>query len=215
MFSIGNLVKTLNPIKGARNSLKNNYLLSASKAGALKEDMVQRTLNQFQEYNDEELFAGYTRPTLDLHIGQKFWGFMTKGMNENELADMHRAREQLEDYEKLYNLMEYMDQLNDTMNNLESRIRTGNPTNFLSIYRSSEHNQVENVVEEVELIVKAYYDLLDACTDSPAWKYKIEMELGQNICYLLANIEEGDEHPIFETSPYFKRFDEDKQIFFK
>ena len=61
---------------------------------------------------------------------------MTKGMGPHELADMQKAKSSLEDYEKLYSLMEYIHELNEAMNCLETRIRTGNPTNFLSVYRS-------------------------------------------------------------------------------
>lgn len=69
-------------------------------------------------------------------MGNKFWGFMTKGLGPLELADMEEAKTKLEDYEKLYSLMEYIDELNEAMNTIETRIRTGNPTNILSIYRS-------------------------------------------------------------------------------
>lgn len=56
----------------------------------------------------------------------------------------------------------------------------------------SRHNDVDKLLGEIELIVKAYYELLDASEGNKAWRYKIEMEMGQAICYLLSNIEESD-----------------------
>ena len=64
-------------------------------------------MNQFQEYNLEDLQGEFTRPTLDLYLCNKYWNFMTKGASAEEVADLENAKEQLTHYEELYDIMEY------------------------------------------------------------------------------------------------------------
>jgi hypothetical protein len=42
----------------------------------------------------------------------------------------------------------------------------------------------------MDLVLKGYYALLDACADHPDWKYKIEEEIGQQVNYMVNNIED-------------------------
>ena len=75
------------------------------------------------EYNSNYKCSG---PPRDLHYGSKFWGFMTKGLSEAEVADLEVSRATLQKYEKIYSLVEYCSELNDVITVLEKRIQTNN-----------------------------------------------------------------------------------------
>jgi hypothetical protein len=68
------------------------------------------------EYNHEETDGLYTRPVLDYQLMQKNWNYLTKGMSDDELADFEKAKEQLADYDKIYNIIEYSSMLHEGMN---------------------------------------------------------------------------------------------------
>ena len=70
----------------------------------------------------EEQDALFTRPTLDLHIMNKYWNFITKNLSHEEIEDLERAKKSLENYEKLYSLFEYTADLQALMTTLETRI---------------------------------------------------------------------------------------------
>ena len=44
-------------------------------------------MTQLNEYNLDHSDGMYTRPCLDLFYMNKYWGFLTKGMQDAELAD--------------------------------------------------------------------------------------------------------------------------------
>ena len=60
------------------------------------------------EYNKNDK---YTRPTLDLFVLKRRWGFLTKGMSEEEVADLEKTKDILENYEKIYSIVEYCSDL--------------------------------------------------------------------------------------------------------
>ena len=78
-------------------------------------DLVQQTLTQLYEYNNEYAKAAYTKPTLDLHYVKKNWGWLTANMSQPELVDFEKVRDQLDHYEKIFSIVEYASDLNEGM----------------------------------------------------------------------------------------------------
>ena len=126
---------------------------SASRAQVLQHEIVQRTMGQLNDHNNEEMDGLYTRPTLDLYLVNKYWNFLTTapGTTKEEIEDLEKARTTLQHYEKLYSIMEYGSDLNGTLTCLDTRVSSMNPSIFLTIYRQSNHNSTEKIFEEVEL----------------------------------------------------------------
>jgi hypothetical protein len=58
----------------------------------------------------------------------------------------------------------------------------------------------------LDLILRGYYVLIDACENNRDWKLKIEEEVGQQINYMLTNIEDDDISTIKTHYPSFERF---------
>lgn len=110
-------------------------IVSAAKAEVLRYDIVQRSLGQFHDYNMEEMSGLFTRPTLDLYVLENYWGFVTKNLSQEEVADLQKAREVLTEYEKLYQVFEYCTELQGLMTTLETRIAQNNPSVPMTIYR--------------------------------------------------------------------------------
>lgn len=96
---------------------------------------MQRSINQFNDHNQEELDGVYTRPTLDHYIINKYWNFLTKDLSAEEVADMEKARQDLERYEKLYRIFEYGCDLSAAMVTLDTRVGNNNPSVPLTVYR--------------------------------------------------------------------------------
>mmetsp|Transcript_1291 Transcript_1291/g.2325 ORF Transcript_1291/g.2325 Transcript_1291/m.2325 type:complete len:142 (+) Transcript_1291:122-547(+) len=129
-------------------------------------------------------YQRYTLPTLYNYLGQNYWGFLTKDLSPEEIKDLEEAKKHLENYEKIYSITEYCSTLNDAVNILEKRIMTNNPTIPMNIYRKCGNNSKENLFAEIELFLKAYYDLMDDCKDFPLWQRKLEEDLGGIISFL-------------------------------
>ena len=176
-------------------------------------------MSQLLEHNHEELDSLYTRPTLDLYLCTKYWGFITSGddLSKEEVHDLEAAKNQLVHYEKLYSLMEYGSDLNHMLTALETRIASNNPSLPQTIYRRSRHNESESVLKDVEACLAAYYSIIDdaetqKCTE---WVRKAEEDIGQNIALLFINFDESVRDALVARSPLFARFDLEKQKFFK
>ena len=58
----------------------------------------------------------------------------------------------------------------------------------------------------MNLVLKAYYDLLDDMQGHKEWTNKLEEELGQQIAFLAISIDESVRDDIVANSPYFARF---------
>lgn len=58
---------------------------------------------------------------VDLGLAKRYWSYLTKGMTERELADFETARDQLEHYNKIYTLIEYISELHEHITALERR----------------------------------------------------------------------------------------------
>jgi hypothetical protein len=57
--------------------------------------------------------------------------------------------------------------------------------------------------------------MIDDSKDCPEWVKKIEEDIGQNIAYTFVNFDESVRDALVEKSHLFKRFDLEKQKFFK
>ncbi|MCP3667854.1 MAG: hypothetical protein GY696_36095 [Gammaproteobacteria bacterium] len=209
------LLKHMNPVNFLRNHLRTNIMLSATRSTVLQRDVVQRSCNQFYEHNNIQFLGEYTRPTLDLYLCNKYWNFITKNLSAEEIADLQKAKDQLVNYEKVYTMLEYGNDIAHGCVNLMFRQATINPTVPMTIYRGSEHNSQENIVKECELLTRAYYQLLDDCKEFPEWHKKMEEEVGEEIAFLLSTIDESERDNFVASSEAFHRFDKDKQIFFR
>ena len=89
--------------------------VSAANAQIYQNILVQKTATQLCEYNFLDSQAMYTRPVLNLHWANKYWGYLTTGMSEAELKDFEQARDQLEHYNKIYSFVEYSSVLHDNI----------------------------------------------------------------------------------------------------
>ena len=90
---------------------------------------------QLNDHNYEELDGMFTRPTLDLYLCNKYWGFITRDQSKEEIADLEKAKQQLEHYERLYSLMEYGCDLCGIITVLETRLGSNNPSLPQTIYK--------------------------------------------------------------------------------
>ena len=172
---------------------------------------------QFNDHNHEELDSAFTRPTLDLYLCNKYWNFITSDdLSREEIADLEDAKNKLQHYEKIYSIMEYGADLNGILTTLETRIACNNPSLPQTIYRQSRHNSTENIFNEVELCLEAYYGLIDDCAkESQEWVRKVEEEIGQNVAFLFVSFDESVRDNLVAKSHLFQRFDLEKQKFFK
>ena len=167
---------------------------------------MQKTMTQLAEYNMDEAYSQYTRPCIDLVDMNKYWGFLTKGMTPEELKDFTEAKKHLEHYEKIYGIVEYVSEINEHMTILERRIQTNNPTMPQNMYRKCSGNDFSKLWPEIELFLKAYYDLMDDCEQFPFWKRKLEEDLGGVVSFMAIQMEEAANDDLNAMSPIFKRF---------
>jgi hypothetical protein len=58
----------------------------------------------------------------------------------------------------------------------------------------------------MEVILKAYYQLINDCEDLPEWKRKIEEELGQSVAFLTLAFDESVHDSLVERSELLRRF---------
>jgi len=101
----------------------------------MQHEMVQRSIGQFFDHNNEEQDSLYTRPTLDLYFVTKYWGFLTKDLAAEEVADLEKAKHALEKYEQIYTIFEYGSEISQVMTLIETRIACNNPSVPMTIYR--------------------------------------------------------------------------------
>lgn len=58
----------------------------------------------------------------------------------------------------------------------------------------------------MDLVLKAYYGLIDDCSHSATWVRKIEEDIGQNIAFLTTAFDESVRDELVENSELFHRF---------
>ena len=85
----------------------------------------------------------------------------------------------------------------------------------MNIYRRSGSSSIDVLFPEIEKCLVSYYSLLDDCKDFPEWHEKIQKELGSTVSYLCLSIDEDSRNSAVEVSEIYRRFDLEKQIYFK
>jgi len=74
---------------------------------------------------------------------------------------------------------------------------------------------IDNLWPEFDTCLKAYYQLYDDCDGHPEWQRKIEEELGGTMSFLALQLDEISRDEAYEKSDSYKRFDMEKQKYFK
>jgi hypothetical protein len=124
----------------------------------MQRDLVQWNLTQMNSHNTE--YSGsFLAPVIALDDASSKWSSLTSGMSAEELADMNDAKSKLEHYRKLYEIFEYCESLNATMETLETRMAAENPTLIFNIYRASKSTGATTLFSEIEDCLTAYYEL--------------------------------------------------------
>jgi hypothetical protein len=85
----------------------------------------------------------------------------------------------------------------------------------MNMYRYSESSSSGVLFPEIEKCLEAYYGLIDDCAEFPEWQKKVQKELGGTVSYITLSIDESSRDEAVEISPVFKRFDFEKQVYFK
>lgn len=93
--------------------------------------------------------------------GRKNWSSMTAGLSPEEMADFEDAMKNLELYERVHDIFAYSTELNECIQNLETRITANNPVIPMNVYRAGNNTDPAKCVAEMEVYLKAYYDLID------------------------------------------------------
>lgn len=129
---------------------------------------MQKSAHQVAEFN-HETYGSFVKPTLDLYKAEKNWDKLTAGLGEEEVADLNKAREVLQNYARVYDIFEYASDINATLNVLETRIFSNNKSLAPNAYRFSSSNSINEVFPEIERCLEAYYGLIDDLESEPAW----------------------------------------------
>ena len=164
------------------------------------------------EYEQDGAFS---RPIKERDSFVANWDANIKDLSEEEVADLTRAREQIDHYEKIYNIYEYASEINELMYTLEARISTNNPSHPLNVYRWSESSSTSSLIPEMLEILQAYYDLIDDCSGNPDWRKKIEVDLGGTVSFLALQVGDESRDILVEKYPIYARFDAEKQLYFR
>ena len=85
----------------------------------------------------------------------------------------------------------------------------------MNMYRISSSSSIQAIFPEIEKCLEAYYNLIDECADYPDWQRKVQMDLGGTVSYLALTLDESSRDAAVEVSEMFRRFDSEKQIYFK
>ena len=84
-----------------------------------------------------------------------------------------------------------------------------------NMWRGCSGNSFDKLWPEIEQFLQAYYDLMDDCKEFPLWKRKLEEDLGGVVSFMAIQMEEAANDDLNNISPIFKRFQDDKQVYFK
>jgi hypothetical protein len=85
----------------------------------------------------------------------------------------------------------------------------------MNIYRISGSSSMQVLFPEMEKCLEAYYGLIDDCAEFPEWQKKVQKELGGTVSYITLSLDENSRDIAVENSAVFRRFDFEKQIYFK
>jgi len=205
---------TVNPSSVSTNRFPLTLVGAASNARVLQRELVQKTVHQIHEYNDEG-DGMFLKPLIETKKFTDNWHKQIAGLSTEEVADMEDARAALEHYEKIYGIYEYCSELTELCNMVETRICANNPSLPMNMYRRSASSSMSHLFPEIEKCLEAYYNLLDDCEQYPDWHKKIQKELGGTVSYLALAMDESSRDLAVEISEPFRRFDQEKQLYFK
>ena len=93
---------------------------------------------------------------------------------------------------------------------IEGQISSNNPSYPMSIYRRSSSTRLDNMIHDIERVLRAYYSLIDDCADYPEWQKKVVLDLGGTVSYLALTIDDSSRDQLVETNDVFMRFDAEK-----
>ena len=79
----------------------------------------------------------YMAPLVQLNHFNRHRAQLTKGLSQEELADIDRSVSTIEQYQKIYDIFDYCTRLHSLMYALEIRVSANNPSIPTSIYRQS------------------------------------------------------------------------------
>jgi hypothetical protein len=85
----------------------------------------------------------------------------------------------------------------------------------MNMYRISGSSSITVLFPEIEKCLEAYYGLIDDCEGYPEWQKKVQKELGGTVSYITLSLDEVSRDIAVENSPVFRRFDLEKQVYFK
>jgi len=160
--------KGTGPMTVYKNYKRAHFLSAGAQAAVMQRDLVQWNLTQMREHNIETSGA-YLEPLLALRKGMGSWNSMVSGMSAEEVADMEAAKGNLEHYQTIYEIFEYCEELNHTMNILQTRMAGLNPTLAMNMYRASSASSVEKLWPEFEKCLEAYYVFYDDFEGHAEW----------------------------------------------
>lgn len=101
------------------------------------------------------------------------------------------------------------------MNILEARAASNVSTMPLNMYKWSPSSSFDALFPEIEKCLEAYYTMMDDCEGYPDWQKKIEQDLGGVVSYLCLTIGEQARDAAVAQSAVYRRFDSEKQKYFK
>lgn len=95
----------------ARNKAKTEFLIEAQNAVVNQRILVRKTVHQLDAV-DIDFHGAFTKPLVVRDEFVKNWSKHTTGLSEEEVADLSQARDQIDHYEKVYNIHEYCTEMN-------------------------------------------------------------------------------------------------------
>ena len=73
---------------------------------------------------------------------------------------------------------------------IEAQISSNNPSYPMSVYRRSASTRLDNMIGDIENVMRAYYALVDDCQEYPEWQKKVILDLGGTVSYLALTIDD-------------------------
>ncbi len=55
----------------------------------------------------------------------------------------------------------------------------------------------------MDIVLRAYYQMIDDCAGNPDWQVKIEEDVGSKVAYLMTNVDEYEHDFVTSLSPSF------------
>ena len=91
------------------------------------------------------------------------------------MADLNSAKKTLEEYDDLLEFVKYCTQVMNVCLLLGNKMHMHNPTQPLAIYRQSSASSFGANFADINLLLKAYYSMVDELQDNPVWQRKVSV----------------------------------------